>query len=97
MDAVYNNNLLSVVNIDKMYYSMKLIREVRIASTKSGQQILNCILQITNTVGEERMTPPNILQTDEIKRDFAARFLYKIQTKNQSVPILFALELLAFV
>lgn len=93
MDAVYNNNILSAVDIDKIYYSMKLVKEVRIASTRSGQQILNCILQMSNTVGEDRMIPSNILQTDEIKRDFVDRFLYKIQTRESAgtYPVCFGI------
>ncbi|MHB8602148.1 MAG: urease accessory protein UreF [Nitrosotalea sp.] len=40
--AVKQNNLQKIIELDDKYYSLKLIKEVRLASTRSGQQILHC-------------------------------------------------------
>lgn len=40
--AVKQNNLQKIIELDDKYYSLKLIKEVRMASIRSGQQILYC-------------------------------------------------------
>ena len=37
-------NISKVVEIDNILFSMKLIKEIREASTRSGRQLLNCLL-----------------------------------------------------
>jgi urease accessory protein len=47
MEAAKNENIAELIETDKRFYSMKLIREVRKTSVRSGSQILNCIIQMT--------------------------------------------------
>ena len=37
-------NLTKVIEIDQILFSMKLVKEIRDASTRSGTQLLNCLL-----------------------------------------------------
>jgi urease accessory protein len=37
-------NLTKIIEIDQLLFSMKLIKDIRAASTRSGTQLLNCIL-----------------------------------------------------
>ena len=37
-------NISTIVEIDNILFSMKLIKEIREASTRSGRQLLNCVL-----------------------------------------------------
>ena len=46
MTGVKNNDLKTVVNIDKKYYSMKFAKEIRNSSTRSGKQVLNSIIHM---------------------------------------------------
>lgn len=48
MNAAKNNNIKELVEVDNLFYSMRLIKEVRNTSVRSGSQILNCITQITS-------------------------------------------------
>ena len=43
IDAMRNGDVGKVVNIDNKYYSMKLAKEVRNSSVRSGKQVLNCL------------------------------------------------------
>lgn len=43
MDAASASNLKSLLNVDRMMYAMKLAREMREASVRSGLQLLSCI------------------------------------------------------
>lgn len=47
MEAAKNDNIEELVEADNRFYSMKLIREVRNTSVRTGSQILNCIIQMT--------------------------------------------------
>ncbi|MGI0062673.1 MAG: urease accessory protein UreF [Nitrosotalea sp.] len=47
MDAAKNENIEELVEADNKFYSMRLIKEARNTSVRSGSQILNCILQMT--------------------------------------------------
>ncbi|MBI3638821.1 MAG: hypothetical protein HY223_00715 [Thaumarchaeota archaeon] len=47
MDAAKNENIEELVEADNRFYSMRLIREVRNTSVRTGSQILNCIIQMT--------------------------------------------------
>jgi len=47
MEAAKNRNIDELVEADNRFYSMRLIREVRNTSVRSGSQILNCIIQMT--------------------------------------------------
>lgn len=46
MDAAKRNDVSAAVDADNSYYSMKLAREARTASVRSGRQLLNCALYI---------------------------------------------------
>ncbi len=46
MTEVKNNDLKTVVDIDKKYYSMKFAKEIRNSSTRSGKQVLNSIIHM---------------------------------------------------
>ncbi|HET8855929.1 MAG TPA: urease accessory UreF family protein, partial [Nitrososphaeraceae archaeon] len=37
-------NLTKIIEIDQILFSMKLVKEIRDASTRSGTQLLNCLL-----------------------------------------------------
>lgn len=43
IDAVNVSNIKSVIEIDQTLYSMKLVKEIREASVRSGIQLLNCM------------------------------------------------------
>ncbi len=45
-DAVRNKNVEELVQADKRFYSMRLIKEARNSSVRSGSQILNCAIQM---------------------------------------------------
>jgi urease accessory protein len=49
MNAAKKNDIDAAVNADNAYYSMKLVSEVRVASTRSGRQLLNSIIHIAPT------------------------------------------------
>lgn len=51
MDAIKRNSLDELVQTDNMFYSMRLIKEARNASTRSGSQILNCVIQMLDEKG----------------------------------------------
>lgn len=67
MSAAKNNNIKELVEADNWFYSMKLIKEVRNTSTRSGSQILNCIIQIMPNKKENK---------------FAKEFQTKIETSQ---------------
>jgi urease accessory protein len=46
--AAKKGDLARAVAADNLYYSMKLVKEVRTASTRSGRQLLNCVVNITS-------------------------------------------------
>ncbi|HYL66947.1 MAG TPA: urease accessory UreF family protein [Nitrosopumilaceae archaeon] len=47
MEAAKNENIEELVEADNRFYSIRLIREVRNTSVRTGSQILNCIIQMT--------------------------------------------------
>src|SRR5581483_4837175 len=47
MDAAKKGDVERAVAADNKCYSMKLVKEVRTASARSGRQILNCVLHIS--------------------------------------------------
>ena len=47
IDASKNENMQELVDADQKFYSMRLIKEARNTSVRSGSQILNCIIQMT--------------------------------------------------
>lgn len=47
MDAAKDENIEELVDADNKFYSMRLIKEVRNTSVRSGSQILNCVIQMT--------------------------------------------------
>jgi len=69
MDAAKNSNIEELVEADNRFYSMRLIREVRNTSVRTGSQILNCIIQMTS---------------DKKKSNIAKHFQKKI-TSNETV------------
>ena len=48
MGAAKKVNIAGVVAADNRCYSMKMVREVRTASARSGRQLLNCIVHVVN-------------------------------------------------
>ena len=48
MGAAKKLNIAGAVAADNRCYSMKLVREVRTASVRSGRQLLNCIVHMVN-------------------------------------------------
>jgi len=46
MDSAKKEDIEKAVAADNRYYSIKLVREVRIASARSGRQLLNCVMHI---------------------------------------------------
>lgn len=55
MEATKNNNIEDLMEADNRFYSMRLIREVRNTSVRSGSQILNCIIQMTLDKSENKI------------------------------------------
>lgn len=47
MEAAKNENIDELMAADNRFYSMRLIREVRNTSVRTGSQILNCIIQMS--------------------------------------------------
>ena len=43
-DFAKKENITKIIEIDQILFSMKLIKEIREASTRSGRQLLNCLL-----------------------------------------------------
>jgi urease accessory protein len=43
-DFAKEENISKIIEIDHILFSMKLIKEIREASTRSGRQLLNCLL-----------------------------------------------------
>lgn len=62
MQAAKDNDLRRAVNVDDVYFSMKHIRAVRIASQRTGRQLLNTLVQITNDGFAKRFH-------DKVRRD----------------------------
>ncbi|HEV8404527.1 MAG TPA: urease accessory UreF family protein [Nitrososphaera sp.] len=48
MNAAKKGDVAGAVVADNWCYSLKLIKGVRIASTRSGRQLLNCLVHMTN-------------------------------------------------
>ncbi|MBI1828658.1 MAG: urease accessory protein [Thaumarchaeota archaeon] len=55
MDAARNENIEELVETDNRFYSMRLIREVRNTSVRSGSQILNCVIQMTSDKNKSKI------------------------------------------
>lgn len=55
MDAAKNGNIEDLVKADNKFYSMRLIKEVRNTSVRSGSQILNCVIQMTSDEKETKI------------------------------------------
>ena len=51
IEGVKNDDLEKVVHIDKKYYSMKLAKEVRNSSVRSGKQVFHCLKHM---IGENK-------------------------------------------
>ena len=47
IDAANTSNIRSIIEIDQMLYAMKLVKEIREASVRSGVQLLNCVNTFT--------------------------------------------------
>jgi len=50
MDAVKKNDITQILNIDNKFYSMKLTKDVRNSLARSGKQVFNCLLHMTNDI-----------------------------------------------
>jgi urease accessory protein len=48
MDAAKREDVARTMAADNRYYSMKLVREVRTASARSGRQLLGCLVNMTD-------------------------------------------------
>jgi urease accessory protein len=79
MEAAYSHDLQSAIKLDNAYYSMKLVRDVRTASIRSGRQILICVAQVMPGKKQKilKWNSPNI-DTNAIK--FVKQFLNKMKT-----------------
>jgi urease accessory protein len=51
MDGVKNDDLEKVIHIDNKYYSMKLAKEVRNSTVRSGKQVFRCLKHM---IGENK-------------------------------------------
>ena len=67
MVAAQNKDILKIINIDNRFFSMKLVKEIRNASVRSGQQMLNCVMYM--------LSPNN-------KNKFVRKFQNKIESKQ---------------
>lgn len=47
IDAANASNIRSIIEIDQTLYAMKLVKEIREASVRSGLQLLNCVNAFT--------------------------------------------------
>ena len=47
IDAASRRDMDSAMRVDNAYFAMKLVSEARVASVRSGRQVLNCITQIS--------------------------------------------------
>jgi len=52
-DFAKEENLTKIIEVDQILFSMKLIKDIRNASTRSGTQLLNCLL---NFVKDNNLT-----------------------------------------
>ena len=43
VEGIKNNDFSKVIQIDNKYYSMKLSKEIRNSSVRSGKQVFNCL------------------------------------------------------
>ena len=48
MDAVKQNDILQITNIDNKFYSMKLTKDIRNSLVRSGKQVFNCLIHVNN-------------------------------------------------
>ena len=49
LSGVKNNDLNAIVDVDKKYHSMKLPKEIRNSTTRSGKQVLNSIIHMVGS------------------------------------------------
>ena len=47
-DFAKQENITKIIEIDNILFAMKLIKEIRDASTRSGRQLLNCLSSFSN-------------------------------------------------
>lgn len=66
MIAAQNNDISRIVDIDNRFFSMKLIKEIRNASVRSGPQMMNCVIYMTSNK----------------ENKFARKFQSKIESKQ---------------
>lgn len=81
LKRVKNNDLFSVIEIDKKYYSMKLANETRNSSVRSGKQILNTLIHMKE-----------INETN----NFVSEFYKKVELKETPCTYPIALAIAAF-
>jgi len=67
MNSIQKNELSKVIQIDNKYYSMKLAKEIRRSSVRSGKQVFNCI--------------KHMLKEVDYKKEFLIQFQEKIELK----------------
>jgi urease accessory protein len=81
MEAAYRHALSYATRLDNMYYSMKMVRDVRTASIRSGQQILICLAHMTpNKV--QKTSKSNLPNIDTKTIKFVTQFLNKVKTRR---------------
>ena len=68
MDAIKKNNLAQILEIDNKFYSMKLTKDVRNSLVRSGKQVFNCLMNMTNE--------------NNAKNHFLEQFKIKIETNE---------------
>ncbi len=64
MNAMKNNNMQEILNIDTKFYSMKLTKDVRNSLSRSGKQVFNCLMHIINNENQFLKEFKNKIETN---------------------------------
>ena len=68
MNCIKNDNFIDIIEIDKKYFSLKLSKEIRNSSVRSGKQMFNCLNHMTKGF--------------ENHQEFLEQFKNKIESKE---------------
>ena len=79
MNAVKENNISKIVDIDKKFYSMKLTKDLRNSLVRSGKQVFNCLMYM--------------IEIDDKQNNFLNQFKNKIENNETpcTYPIAFGI------
>ncbi len=53
MNAVKENNISKILDVDEKFYSMKLTKDLRNSLVRSGKQVFNCLMYTVNADSEK--------------------------------------------